>query len=81
MPRQLWETMVELAHALTPAGDPARYIRVTGLDLDLPLEIQLVPIERGKGLVAELPRWRVPTGFDPPRSRLRLRFQEVDEDG
>jgi hypothetical protein len=57
------------------ADDGVR-LRVTSLDVDLPIESRIV--EDGR-LEASLPRGLMATGFDVPHGRLSARFTLEDE--
>jgi hypothetical protein len=60
------------------AGSPdeGARLRVTTLDLDLPIESRIVS---GGVLQASLPRGLMATGFDLPHGRISARFTVEDE--
>ena len=76
MPRPLADTLVELAGAaILPAEKVG--MKITGLALDLPLEIRLRRTDADEWeLLADLPQWRWQTGREGMRSRLRLQWGE-----
>jgi hypothetical protein len=76
MPRPLSDTLVELAGAaILPAEKVG--VQITGLALDLPLEIRLRRSGSGEWeLLADLPQWRWQTGREGMRSRLRMQWTE-----
>jgi hypothetical protein len=73
--RALWETLAELVEAAGPDQD-AGALRITGVDLDLPVEVRARPADDGWELLGDLPRWRWRGGFDERPARLRLRCVE-----
>lgn len=81
MQRELWQMIVELADAVAPLGGTSSMLRVTGLSLDMPIEVDLRTGRDGQELKADLPRWRSPSGFDVPRGRLQVRFGEQEASG
>lgn len=52
--------------------EPSTGIRVTHAYVDVPIEVQFVRTGSGCDFVADLPRWRWQTVFDPKRGRLKL---------
>ncbi|HEY3063443.1 MAG TPA: hypothetical protein VGL99_31110 [Chloroflexota bacterium] len=79
MQRVLWQTLIELADAARPVGRAADQLRVTSLTLDLPIELAMARSSTGIEILADLPRWRWPTDFDPPLGRLRVVLTQLDE--
>ena len=75
MRRSLWETLAELVEAAEPTRDSGP-LRVTGIDLDLPVEVRLRAVGDDWELLGDLPRWRWRGGFDEQPGRLRLRCVE-----
>jgi hypothetical protein len=75
MRRSLADTLVDVidSMALQPAGSP---LRVTRVDFDLPLEIELRGTARAPLFCADLPRWRWTTDFDVRPSRMRFSVAE-----
>jgi hypothetical protein len=79
MRRPFADTLLDLLAGATPSPELSAWIRVTSLSLDLPVEIQ---IQRSPGhhgdweVVADVPRWRWQTDFDPPRGRLQITWKE-----
>ena len=82
MQRPLWEMIVDLVSGVVP-DDAAQWpVRVTGLSLDLPMEVvfrRTGPGEHDVALLADVPRWRWRTEFDLPLGRLRLRCGDSAE--
>lgn len=82
MRRALWETLVDVMQAVQPQALGPVGLRVTGLSLDLPVEVVLRTGRDGEvEMLADLPRWRWVTVFDEPRSRLQLECREEAEGG
>ena len=77
MRRALWETIAELTDATRSRLPDAGLVRVTGVALDLPIEIGLRRGAEGVEVLGDVPRWRWTSGFDESRGRLRLRIEEV----
>ncbi|HEY0406410.1 MAG TPA: hypothetical protein VGC89_11830 [Pyrinomonadaceae bacterium] len=75
MRRALWETVTELIVAVSPDETEAM-IQVTGLDIDLPIEMMLHETAAGVEILADLPQWRWATAFDARRGRIRLHLRE-----
>jgi hypothetical protein len=71
--RPLATTLVELVDDVVPERTDAG-LRVGRLRLDLPLELDL---ERDGQLLGNVRRWRWPTDFDQPLSRLAVSFDLV----
>ena len=76
MRRALWETLVDAVSALTPKGAESELVRVTSVFFDLPIEVTLRRRGQDAEFLADLPRWRLRTGFDAPKSRLQLLAME-----
>jgi hypothetical protein len=76
MKRELWETLSEVVHGLTPVTTDGVSIRIRAVELDLPMEIDAVGAGDEAIVRADLPRWRWPTEFDVEPGRLRVRLQE-----
>ncbi len=75
MSRQLWETVADLASSAL-AGVPQGLVRITELEVDLPLDVRLRPGPGGTPVFqADLPgfRWRSPLDREPGRLRIRYR--------
>jgi len=75
MRRTLSETMVELAGAATVPAEAAG-MRITSLDIDIPIEVRLRKNGGEWDLLADLPQWRWQTGLEELRSRLRLSWRK-----
>ena len=77
MKRALSETLIELAHAVMPSDGPeAAVIRVTSVEMDLPVEVTIRRSIEGVEFLADLPSWRLTTVFDAPKSRMRVLWTE-----
>jgi hypothetical protein len=76
MRRALGETLLDLLQAVGVQGRAAESFRVTGVFLDLPIEVTLRWTGTKVEFLADLPRWRWSTPFDEPRGRLRLDCRE-----
>jgi hypothetical protein len=74
--RELWETISEVVEGLTPVASEGVSIRVSAVQLDLPMEIDVVGRDDRAIVRADLPRWRWPTDFDLDPGRLQVRLQE-----
>jgi hypothetical protein len=74
--RALSDVVTELATSVQPEPAAKDLIRVTGLDLDLPVEIELIRQDGELLLLADLPRWRWRSVFDRGPSRLSLHLRE-----
>ena len=74
--RPLWETLVELLEVARPDRDAPVALRVTGLYLDVPLELAVGQTADGLELLGDLPRWRWTTEFDSRQGRLQIDCRE-----
>ena len=75
--RPLWETLVDLAHAVMPAdGLEAEMIRVTSVEMNLPVEVTVRQSIAGIEFLADMPVWRMSTFFDAPKSRMTILWAE-----
>jgi hypothetical protein len=72
--RELWETLVELIEAIVPLADQMAPLYVTGLTLDLPIDLSMKAGREGLVIYADLPRWRWSTVFDAPTGRMHLQI-------
>ena len=70
MIRPLWETLVEILESVSP--DAASGVRVASVRLDLPIEVEIRSSGDGLAFLADVPRWRWATDFDPQRGRVKL---------
>jgi hypothetical protein len=78
MRRALWETIVELCDSVTPRGDAASMVRVTGLSVALPVDVALRTSGGEVEVLAEAPRSRWRGGFDERPSRMSLTMSTED---
>lgn len=73
--RLLGQTLGEIAGDALDAGREAvRLVRVTTLELELPLDIRIAIDPDGPVLVGDVPLFRLRTAFDPPPAQLRVRW-------
>jgi hypothetical protein len=78
MRRPLSETLVDLAVPLMriSPGDLTEGLRVTRLDLAVPIEVRFHLGDEGTVLLADVPSWRWQTGLEELRGRLTVRWEE-----
>jgi hypothetical protein len=76
MRRSLADTLLDVIEsvAMPPAGSP---VRVTRVDFDLPLEVEVRGSATAPLFCADLPRWRWTTDFDTSPSRMRFSVAEA----
>jgi hypothetical protein len=74
--RLLGDVVTELATSVQPEPAARELIRVTALDVTLPVEIELSQHDDELLLLADLPRWRWRSVFDRVPSRLSLHWRE-----
>ncbi len=79
MRRQFSEMLVDLAAAALPFGEAESMLRVTSLALDVPVEMLLRRTASEPELLGDVPNWRWQTGWEAPRGRLRIRWEEGEE--
>lgn len=75
MKRMLWESLMDWFEAAQPIGEARNWVRVTGMEVDAPIELTLRPnaaADGGYDVLADVPRWRMASGFDVPASRLQV---------
>lgn len=71
--RLLGETLGEIAGgALDMAPEAARLVRVTAIELDLPIDIRIARDGAEAVLVGDVPLFHWRTDFDPPPARLQV---------
>ncbi len=80
MRRELWETITELVEGLAVPQEPASNLHVTGMTVDLPIELVVVQTRVGFRLLVDAPHYRWDVGLRPDPGRLRLNLQELDEE-
>ncbi len=76
MQRAFWETLVDMAEAVTPTAEEIG-IRVTSLELDVPIQVQLRQSHGEIEFLADVPRWRWRTDFDVRPCRMRVTLSDV----
>jgi len=76
MRRSLADTLLDVIDSwvMPPAGSP---VRVTHVDFDLPLEVEVRGSATAPLFCADLPRWRWTTDFDVAPSRMRFSVAEA----
>jgi len=74
MRRTLSETLIDVSESLLGVQQVAQGVRLTQVRINLPIELSLV--RRGGQLVvlADVPRWRWRTPFDPEPGRMVLQY-------
>lgn len=71
--RLLGQTLGEIASgALDASREAGRLVRVTTLELEIPLDIRVAIDPDGPVLVGDVPLFRFRTAFDPPPAQLRV---------
>jgi hypothetical protein len=74
MRRPLGDTIAELTDVLAPDQD---LLRLTGILLDLPMEMAMRESNAGLEFVADVPRWRWRTFFDQQPGRMRVELSAM----
>ncbi len=78
MLRELHEVIAELQASVAPmAAAAAAGLRVSAVELDLPLDVSLRLRAGGCALLADVPRNHADAGWQPQPSRLRLTLGAV----
>lgn len=79
--RPLGDVVAELAATVQP--DPAHHAgtRVTGLAIDIPIEVELRDGSDAPELLGDLPRWRWRSAFDRQPGRLSIELSEAATGG
>jgi hypothetical protein len=74
----LGQTLADIAaDALDAGSEAAAVVRVTMVELDLPLDIRVAIDPDGPVLVGDVPLFRLRTAFDPPPAQLCVRWGAV----
>lgn len=77
--RPLGETLSDIAGGALGIGAAAgTLVRVTSIDLDLPLDIRLADGPEGPVVVGDVPLFRTRTAFDTEPSRLIVHCRAAD---
>jgi hypothetical protein len=76
--RALWEIVSELVESVRPLGEEASLVRVTQLDVTLPVELAFVVRDGEPVILGDAPRWRWRSAFDATPSRMRLTLGALD---
>jgi hypothetical protein len=85
MLRELSQTLLDLHTAMEQmargASRAGASIRLTGLELDLPVEARVIFADGGCRLLTDMPRSRTPGALAAPLSRLTVSWEQrpVDE--
>lgn len=72
MQRELWETVAELIAALSQPEAASAGLQVTGMKLDLPVELVVVRTAVGFRLLLDAPHFRWDAGLRPRTGRIQL---------
>ena len=72
MRRALWQTLADWFDAVLPVGEASSILRVTGLEIDAPLDLVVWSRAGELELLADVPRWRRPSSFDRPPGRFKI---------
>ncbi|WP_419815802.1 hypothetical protein [Glacieibacterium sp.] len=73
--RALSDMLIDIADGVLGFQPPAG-LRATGLEVKLPVEVEMARTAAGPEFRAELPRFVTRTAFDKPPSRLTVRWAE-----
>jgi hypothetical protein len=73
--RALAELLIDVADGVLDVDAPPS-LRVTGMQVTLPVDIQMARTPEGPEFRAELPRFVTRTSFDRLPDRLTVRWQE-----
>ena len=73
--RALSDMLIDVADGVLGLAVPPG-LRATGLEVTLPVEIELRRTAEGHDFLAELPRFVTRTAFDRPTDRLTVRWAE-----
>jgi hypothetical protein len=81
MRTELWATLAGLMDSLAPTGEAAEVLRLSRVELDLPIEMAIGGTGDDAVILAEPPGWRWPTAFDrqPARMQMLLVAEAVPE--
>ena len=71
MRRALWETLIDMAESVAPEGN-ALPLRVTHLEIEAPIEVQMRQVGGEMQFFAEAPRRRWRSAFDARPGRLQI---------
>ena len=74
MRRPLADTLLDLVGAADEPEELA-IVRVSGLEIDVPIEVSVRRIGEDLELLGDVPSWRWTTAFDDPLGRLKARMQ------
>lgn len=75
MRRQLFETISDLAQATWSDIEFGPRICITGLEINIPIEVRLSKNKNEAIFIADVPSWRWQCGFTEPFGRLRFRLE------
>lgn len=76
--RLLGETLSEIAGSALDLGPgAAQMVRVTSIELDLPIDIRIARLGTEAVLVGDVPLFHWRTDFDPPPARLQVSFESA----
>jgi hypothetical protein len=74
--RELWQTVIDIVEALTPTNADALGVRITDVEINLPVEIVLRTTEVGFRVLIDAPVWRQQAGIELQKGRLAMRLHE-----
>lgn len=79
--RLLGDTLAEIAGSVLdmPGRDPLA-VRVTSLELDLPIDLRLARSAGEPQLVGDVPLFHLRTDFDPPPARFQVTCVAIPAD-
>ena len=80
MKRELWETITKLVEALAVPQAAGSGLRVTGMTVDLPVELVIVQTEVGFRLLIDAPHYRWDAGLRPETGRMRLTLRQLERE-
>jgi hypothetical protein len=76
MPRELWETVVDLVSALEPAHLAYSGLLLTDATLDLPVDCVFVETNAGFQIRVDAPHARTTAGIERKPTHLRLHLEK-----
>lgn len=77
MKRELWELISELVEALAAPQAEKWGLTVTGMQLELPIELVVAQTEVGFRLLIDAPHYRWDAGLRPEAGRMALQLRKT----